>query len=48
LLGLLFDPEDRGAMFLQNISWLSVDYMVLYRRTQNSSNYKGGDFSIVL
>jgi hypothetical protein len=27
LLGLSFDPEDGGDMFLQNVSCLSVDYM---------------------
>jgi hypothetical protein len=32
LLGLLFDPEDEGDMFLQNVIWLSTDNMVLYPR----------------
>jgi hypothetical protein len=27
LLGLLFSPESGGDMFLQNISWHSMDYM---------------------
>jgi hypothetical protein len=26
LLGVFFDPEDRGDMFLQNIGGLSMDY----------------------
>jgi hypothetical protein len=30
LLGLFFEPEDGGDMFLQNIDWLSVDYAALY------------------
>jgi hypothetical protein len=30
LLSFVFDPEDGGHMFLQNISWLSADYVVLY------------------
>jgi hypothetical protein len=37
LLGLLFNPEDRSGMPLQNFSSLSVDYTVLYPRRQNSS-----------
>jgi hypothetical protein len=32
LLGLLYSPEDEGNMFLQNIGWLSMDYMALYPR----------------
>jgi hypothetical protein len=31
-LGLLFDHEDGGNIFLQNISSLSVHYMTLYPR----------------
>jgi hypothetical protein len=30
LLGLYFDPEDRGSMFFRNVSWLSADYAALY------------------
>jgi hypothetical protein len=30
LLGLLFCPEDEDGMLLQNVSWLSTDYMALY------------------
>jgi hypothetical protein len=26
LLGLSFDPEDGGDMFLRNVGWLSRDY----------------------
>jgi hypothetical protein len=37
LLVLLFDPEDGGNMFLQNVGLLSPDYTALYPRSQNSS-----------
>jgi hypothetical protein len=37
LLGLCFDPEDGGDMFLWNVCWLSMDYAVLYTRRQNYS-----------
>jgi hypothetical protein len=30
LLALLFDPEDGGDKFFQNLDWLSVDYTALY------------------
>jgi hypothetical protein len=30
LLGLFFDPEDRGDMLLWNVSCLSMDYTMLY------------------
>jgi hypothetical protein len=30
LLGLFFDPEDGGDMFLWNVEWLLSDYMMLY------------------
>jgi hypothetical protein len=36
LIGL-FNPEDGGEMFLENIIWLSKDYMALYPTRQNSS-----------
>jgi hypothetical protein len=26
LLGLFFDPEDGGDLFLQNVGWLSMVY----------------------
>jgi hypothetical protein len=32
LLDLLFSPDDRGGMFLRNVSWLAIDYMALYPR----------------
>jgi hypothetical protein len=32
LLGIFFDPEDEGNMFLQNVSSLSTDYTALYPR----------------
>jgi hypothetical protein len=37
LLGLFFDPEEGGDMFLRNIGLLPTSYMALYRRRQNSS-----------
>jgi hypothetical protein len=37
LLGLFFDPENRGDMFFRNFSWLSTDYTALYPRRQNAS-----------
>jgi hypothetical protein len=37
LLGLLFDPENGGVMFLQNVGLLSLDYTALYPRRHNSS-----------
>jgi hypothetical protein len=36
LLGLFFDSEDGRYIFLQNIGWLSTDYMALYPRRYNS------------
>jgi hypothetical protein len=30
LLGLLFDPKDKGDMFLRKFCWFPLDYMVLY------------------
>jgi hypothetical protein len=30
LLGILFDPDDGGDIFLQNVGRLSTDYMTLY------------------
>jgi hypothetical protein len=32
LLGLFFDPEDGGDMFLLNVCWLLVDYAALCPR----------------
>jgi hypothetical protein len=32
LLGLLFDPEAGGDVFLRNGCWLSPNYAALYRR----------------
>jgi hypothetical protein len=37
LLGLFFDPEDGGDMFLGKVGWFSTDYTDLYLRQQNSS-----------
>jgi hypothetical protein len=37
LLGLFFDPEDGGDIFLRNVVWLSTDYTTLYPRRQSSS-----------
>jgi hypothetical protein len=30
LLGLFFDPDEEGDMFLRNVLWLSTDYTPLY------------------
>jgi hypothetical protein len=27
MFGLFFDPEDGGGLFLQNVGWLSTNYM---------------------
>jgi hypothetical protein len=32
LLGLFFDTEDGGQIFLRNVGWLSTDYRALYPR----------------
>jgi hypothetical protein len=37
LLGLFFDPEEGGDMFLRNVVWLLTDYTALYHRIYNSS-----------
>jgi hypothetical protein len=39
LLGLFFDSEDGGEMFLQNVGWLSKDCTALYPRKQNPSTF---------
>jgi hypothetical protein len=31
-MGLFCNPKDRDDMFLQNIKWLSMDYIVLHPR----------------
>jgi hypothetical protein len=36
LLGLFFDPEDGGDIFLRIVGLPSVDYMALYLRRYNS------------
>jgi hypothetical protein len=37
LLGLFFDTENGGEMFLRNVGCLSTDYMALYPRKWYSS-----------
>jgi hypothetical protein len=37
LISLFFDPEDEGDMLLQNIGWISGDYIALRPRRRNSS-----------
>jgi hypothetical protein len=39
LLGLLFDTEDGGGMFLRNVDWLSTAHTALHPRWRNSSIY---------
>jgi hypothetical protein len=36
-LGLFFDTEDGGDLFLRNVGWLSTDYTALFPRRENSS-----------
>jgi hypothetical protein len=40
LLGLFFDPEDEGDMFLRNVGWLSTDYTALYLHNHRCENPK--------
>jgi hypothetical protein len=37
LLGLFFEPEDGGDMFLRKVGWNSMDYTASYRRRWYSS-----------
>jgi hypothetical protein len=37
LISLLFDPEDGGSMFLQNIGSLLSDYLALHAKIPNRS-----------
>jgi hypothetical protein len=37
LLGLFFDPEDGGDMFLRNVGRLSKNYTALYPKRRNPS-----------
>jgi hypothetical protein len=39
LLGLFFDPEDGGSVFLRNVGSLSTDCEALYPRRYYSSCY---------
>jgi hypothetical protein len=39
LLGLLFDLEDGGRMFLQNVGQLLADHMALHPRSQYSTSH---------
>jgi hypothetical protein len=39
LLGLFFNPEDGGNMFLRNFGWFSTDYTALYPRRWYSLYY---------
>jgi hypothetical protein len=40
LLGLLFDPEDEGDMFVRNIGCLSPRYTAVYPRSHRCENLK--------
>jgi hypothetical protein len=46
LLSLFFDPEDGDNIFLQNVGWLSREYMALYPKSQYS--FKNMEFHRVL
>jgi hypothetical protein len=37
----IFDPDDRGDLFLRNVDGLSKDYTALYPRRYNSSCWSG-------
>jgi hypothetical protein len=37
LLGLFFDPEEGGDMFLRNVGGFSTEYTALYHRREYSS-----------
>jgi hypothetical protein len=39
LLGLFFDPEDGGDVFLRNVGWFSTGYTGLYPKRQTFSNH---------
>jgi hypothetical protein len=46
LLGLFFEPEDTGDLFLRNVGWLSTDSTVLYpRRYYPLITFVQGSFS---
>jgi hypothetical protein len=47
LLGFLFSPVNGGDMFLQNVGWLSADYMALYPRRQNSLFMNSGQLNFL-
>jgi hypothetical protein len=47
LLGLFLDPEYR-VVFLRNVSWISGDYMALYRQRWSSSQPSLWDAQISL
>jgi hypothetical protein len=47
LLVFLYNPEDDSNMFLQNISWLSLDTQALYPTTQNSSKPLMSEYQIL-
>jgi hypothetical protein len=39
-LGLFFDPEDEGGIFLRNVSRPSTAYTAIYSRRYNSLSIK--------
>jgi hypothetical protein len=51
LLGLFFDSENGGDMFLRNVGWLSTDYATIIREDRTRRNHLGENlkpFTLIL